>query len=188
MIFKSKKTVMVFAMAFVVALSQFAWAQDVYTGNPVASLFEKAAPAVVNIDTEAMVRRNVSPFGNDPFFREFFGDRMKEFSKMVPMRGSGSGFIVSKDGKILTNNHVISDADKITVTLSDGRTFEASVVGKDPTFDLAVLKIDASDLPVLELGDSDKVKVGEWAVAIGNPLGLEHSGHGWGYIRQKTGA
>lgn len=175
MIFKSKKIVVVFAVAFVMALSQFAWAQDVYTGNPVASLFEKAAPAVVNIDTEAMVRRSVSPFGNDPFFREFFGDRMKEFSRMVPMRGSGSGFIVSKDGKILTNNHVISDADKITVTLSDGRTFEASVVGKDPTFDLAVLKIDASDLPVLELGDSDKVKVGEWAVAIGNPLGLEHS-------------
>nr|WP_321503183.1 DegQ family serine endoprotease [uncultured Dethiosulfovibrio sp.] len=175
MSFNLKKTALAGALVVVLSLSSSLWAQDVYSGNPVADLFEKAAPAVVNIDTEAMVRRNVSPFGNDPFFKEFFGDRFKEFSQMVPMRGRGSGFIVSDDGKILTNNHVISDADKITVTLSDGRTFEASVVGKDPTFDLAVLKIEAKDLPVLELGDSERVRVGEWAIAIGNPLGLEHS-------------
>ncbi|SMG18272.1 DegQ family serine endoprotease [Dethiosulfovibrio salsuginis] len=175
MSFNLKKTALAGALVVVLSLSSSLWAQDIYSGNPVADLFEKAAPAVVNIDTEAMVRRNLSPFGNDPFFREFFGDRFKEFSQMVPMRGRGSGFIVSDDGKILTNNHVISDADKITVTLSDGRTFEASVVGKDPTFDLAVLKIEAKDLPVLELGDSEGVRVGEWAIAIGNPLGLEHS-------------
>lgn len=175
MIQNLRKMTICAALALVLSLSSSAWAQDVYSGDPVADLFEKAAPAVVNIDTEAMVRRSVSPFGNDPFFKEFFGDRFKEFSRMVPMRGRGSGFIVSDDGKILTNNHVVSDADKITVTLSDGRTFEASVVGKDPTFDLAVLKIEAKDLPVLDLGDSDKVRVGQWAVAIGNPLGLEHS-------------
>lgn len=163
-------------MAVVLSLSAVsAHAQDVYTGNPVAAIFEQASPAVVNIDTEAMVRQSVSPFGDDPFFREFFGERFKEFSRMVPMRGKGSGFIVSEDGKILTNNHVVADADTITVTLSDGRTFDAKIVGKDPTFDLAVLKIEAKDLPTLELGDSEATKVGEWAVAIGNPLGLEHT-------------
>lgn len=172
----NRKKIAVFAVvAMLISSSSMAFAQDVYTGNPVASIFEKASPAVVNIDTEAMVRRSVSPFGNDPFFREFFGERFKEFSQVVPMRGKGSGFIVSSDGKVLTNSHVVSDADKITVTLSDGRTFEAKIVGKDPTFDLAVLKIDAKDLPILELGDSDKARVGEWAIAIGNPLGLEHT-------------
>ncbi|PIE53992.1 MAG: protease [Dethiosulfovibrio peptidovorans] len=162
-------------LAFSLAATSLAWAQDVYTGNPVAAIAEQSSPAVVNIDTEAMVRRSMSPFGDDPFFREFFGKQFKEFSRMVPMRGKGSGFIVSTDGKVLTNCHVVADADKITVTLSDGREFEAKVVGKDPTFDLAVLQIDASELPTLELGDSDTTKVGEWAVAIGNPLGLEHT-------------
>lgn len=173
--FSRLKTTIGAALALIVVIGSSAWSQDVYSGNPVASLFEKAAPAVVNVDTEAMVKQNAFPFGSDPLFRDLFGDRFKEFSRMVPMRGRGSGFIVSEDGKILTNNHVVSDADKITVTLSDGRTFEASVIGKDPTFDLAVLKIEAKDVPVLELGDSDKVRVGEWAVAIGNPLGLENS-------------
>jgi serine protease Do len=83
---------------------------------------------------------------------------------------------VSKDGKILTNNHVIDGADKITVTLSDGKTYEGNILGKDPTFDLAVVQIEAdADLPVLELGDSDSLDVGEWVVAIGNPYGLEHT-------------
>ena len=92
------------------------------------------------------------------------------------MKGRGSGFIVSKEGRILTNNHVIDGVDKITVTLSDGKTYSAKVLGKDPTFDLAVIKIDPNeDLPVLELGDSDAVEVGEWVVAIGNPYGFEHS-------------
>ena len=92
------------------------------------------------------------------------------------MKGRGSSFIVSKEGQILTNNHVIDGVDKITVTLSDGKTYSAKVLGKDPTFDLAVIKIDPNeDLPVLELGDSDAVEVGEWVVAIGNPYGFEHS-------------
>jgi len=93
------------------------------------------------------------------------------------MKGRGSGFIVSKDGHVLTNNHVVDGADKITVTFSDGKVHEAKVLGKDPTFDLAVLKIDGNgkDFPVLELGDSDKSEVGEWVVAIGNPFGLEHT-------------
>jgi serine protease Do len=92
------------------------------------------------------------------------------------MKGRGSGFIVSKDGQILTNNHVVDGAEKITVTLSDGKTYEAQVLGKDPTFDLAVIKIKPEgNLTTLELGDSDSIEVGEWVVAIGNPYGLEHS-------------
>ena len=93
------------------------------------------------------------------------------------MKGRGSGFIVSKEGQIITNNHVVEGADKITVTLSDGREFEAKVLGKDPTFDLAILKIEGNgkDFTVLELGDSDRTEVGEWVVAIGNPFGLEHT-------------
>lgn len=150
-------------------------AQDVFTGNPISSIAEESSPAVVNIDVETLVTRSFSPFPDDPFFREFFGEEFKRFNRTIPMKGRGSGFIVSKDGQIITNNHVVEEADKITVTLSDGRTLEAEVLGKDPTFDLAVIKIEAAELPVLELGDSDELKVGEWVVAIGNPFGLEHT-------------
>jgi serine protease Do len=132
---------------------------------------------VVNIDVETMVTSPVHPFADDPFFKQFFGEEFRRFSRTVPMKGRGSGFIVSKDGHVLTNNHVVDGADKITVTFSDGKVHEAKVLGKDPTFDLAVLKIDGNgkDFPVLELGDSEKVEVGEWVVAIGNPFGLEHT-------------
>lgn len=146
-----------------------------FDGNPVADIAREASPAVVNIDTETMVKQSLSPFGNDPFFRQFFGEEYERFSRVVPMRGRGSGFIVSMDGYVLTNNHVVDGADKITVSLSDGRSFEGKVVGKDPTFDIAVVKIDAEGLPVLEMGDSEKTEVGEWVVAIGNPFGLEHT-------------
>lgn len=158
-----------------------AYAQDVYNGNPMVSIVKKSSPAVVNIDTESMVKQRITtnPFGGDPFFEEFFGDDffggdgMKE--RVVPQRGKGSGFIVTKNGYILTNNHVVERADKIKVTLLDGRSFDAKKIGQDPTFDLAVIQIKAPDLPVLILGDSDVTEVGEWVVAIGNPLGFEHS-------------
>ncbi len=147
--------------------------EELFASNSIAGLVAKVGPAVVNIDTEAMVTQTVGPkLPNDPLFREFFGDAFREFTRRVPMKGAGSGFVVSSDGRILTNNHVVANADKITVTFSDGQTYEASVIGKDPTFDLAVLKIDAKDLPTLPLGDSDSARVGEWVVAIGNPLGL----------------
>ena len=156
-----------------------AYAQDVYTGNPIVKIVKNSSPAVVNIDTETMVKQSVmpNPFRGDPFFEEFFG---QEFfggnqERVVPSRGKGSGFIVSKEGYILTNNHVVDGADKIKVTLLDGRTFDAKKVGQDPTFDLAVIKIKASDLPILPLGDSDVTEVGEWVVAIGKPLGFENS-------------
>ncbi|MDO4785838.1 MAG: Do family serine endopeptidase [Fretibacterium sp.] len=146
--------------------------------SPVVPIVKKASPAVVNIDVETKAKRTAVPFpfDDDPIFRHFFGEAFKNFTRSVPMKGRGSGFIVSKEGQILTNNHVIDGVDKITVTLSDGKTYSAKVVGKDPTFDLAVIKIDPEqDLPVLPLGDSDTVEVGEWVVAIGNPYGLEHS-------------
>ncbi|WP_349679710.1 Do family serine endopeptidase [Acetomicrobium sp. UBA5826] len=148
---------------------------DPIAGNPIAKIAEEASPAVVNIDTETMVKRPLFPFADDPFFRQFFGDQWDQFTQIIPMKGKGSGFIVSKDGYILTNNHVIEGADKITVSLADGRQLDAKIVGKDPTFDLAVIKVTAGNLPVLPLGDSDAVQVGEWVVTIGNPFGLDHT-------------
>ncbi len=174
---RTKCSILFFFLAVVVTLSLAplpAGAQDIFTGNPVARIVRQSSPAVVNIDTEAMVQRTMSPFPDDPVFRELFGDR---FSREVPMRGKGSGFIVTGDGYILTNNHVIDGPEniKIEVTLSDGKTFPAEVVGKDPTFDLAVIKIESKGLPTIPLGDSDRVEVGEWAIAIGNPFGFESS-------------
>ncbi|MDR3229922.1 MAG: Do family serine endopeptidase [Synergistaceae bacterium] len=146
--------------------------------NPVVQIVKAVSPAVVNIDVETMSKSSSLPlpFRNDPFFREFFGEEFRKFSRSVPMKGRGSGFIVSKDGQILTNNHVVEGVDKITVTLVDGKIYEATVLGRDPTYDLAVISISPDgNLPVLELGDSDALEVGEWAIAIGNPYGLEHT-------------
>ena len=134
---------------------------------------EKAAPAVVYIETEKVVSipRNIFPFDffGDEFFKRFFS---------IPkyrQRGAGSGFIISSDGYIVTNNHVIQGAQKITVKLVDGRTFKAKIVGTDPFSDIALLKINTNNLPVLKLGNSDLIKVGEWVIAIGNPFGLSHT-------------
>lgn len=169
------RRVVFLALAVLATLAVPVLAAGPFDGNPVAEIAREASPAVVNIDTETMVKQSMSPFGNDPFFRQFFGEEYERFSRVVPMRGKGSGFIVSKDGYVLTNNHVVDRADKITVSLSDGRSLEGKVVGKDPTFDIAVIKIEADELPVLEMGDSEKTEVGQWVVAIGNPFGLEHT-------------
>ena len=160
-------------------------ANDVYTGNPIVKIVKQSSPAVVNIDTETMVKQRVmsNPFMNDPFFNEFFGEEFfggrgngsQPRERVIPRRAKGSGFIVNDKGYILTNNHVVEGADKIKVTLRDGRSFDAKKIGQDPTFDLAVIQIKAKDLPYLPLGDSDKSEVGEWVVAIGNPLGFENS-------------
>ena len=151
--------------------------------NPLVPIVKKASVAVVNIDVEKNERRRSSspfPFDDDPFFKRFFGDSFKEFTRSVPMKGRGSGFIVSKEGQILTNNHVVDGVDKITVSLqlADGskKTYDAKILGSDPTYDIAVIKIEPDEaLPVLELGDSDAVEVGEFVIAIGNPFGFEHS-------------
>ncbi|HJT66794.1 MAG TPA: Do family serine endopeptidase, partial [Pyrinomonadaceae bacterium] len=144
---------------------------------PVASyadIVAKAAPAVVTIHSTMRVRQPQQfPFMNDPFFRQFFGDRGNQQEQTPPVReGLGSGVIVREDGYILTNHHVIDGADKIQVDLYDNRTLEAQVVGSDPPSDLAVLKVNAGGLPVLALGDSDKTRVGDVVLAIGNPLGV----------------
>ena len=136
-----------------------------------SEIAEKSSSAVVYIETERVVSRGQVPFPffDDELFRRYFAPpRFRE-------RGAGSGFIISKDGYIVTNNHVIEGAQKITVKLADGRTFKAEVVGKDSFSDLALLKIPADNLPVLPLGDSNLLRVGEWVIAIGNPFGLTHT-------------
>ena len=143
--------------------------------NSYADLVSKVAPAVVTIrSTERARSAQQFPFMDDPSFREFFGDRMPQQQQQPPQRvqGVGSGVIVNSDGYILTNHHVVDGALEIKVELTDNRTFTAKLVGSDPPSDLAVLKIDAKDLPTLALGDSDKVRVGDAVLAVGNPLGI----------------
>ena len=163
-------------------------------GKAFASTAKRVSPAVVFVKVEKIVESqpNVqffSPFGGDnpfgdDFLQRFFGtpspqEQPRQF-RQIPRQqqrvmGQGSGFIISPDGYILTNNHVVGDADKVTVKLEDGREFSAKTVGTDPHSDVAVIKIDAKNLPVLSLGNSDALEVGEWVLAIGNPFGLSHT-------------
>ncbi|MEL7034097.1 MAG: HhoA/HhoB/HtrA family serine endopeptidase [Cyanobacteria bacterium J06592_8] len=145
--------------------------------NFVTAAVNKVGPAVVRLDTERTVTRNFDPFYEDPFFRRFFGE---EFSPQTPQReyqqrGQGSGFIIDSNGVILTNAHVVKGADKVTVILKDGREFQGEVKGVDEPSDLAVIKIDGNNLPVAPLGNSSAVQVGDWAIAVGNPLGLDNT-------------
>ena len=138
-----------------------------------ADVVSRVSPAVITIHSEMRVRAPQQyPFMDDPMFRQFFGDRVPQQIPEQRRSGLGSGVIISTDGYILTNHHVIDGAEQIKVDLNDNRTFDAKVVGSDPPSDLAVLKIDATNLPVLALGDSDKVRVGDVVLAIGNPLGI----------------
>jgi Do/DeqQ family serine protease len=144
----------------------------------VSTAVERVGPAVVRIDTERTVTRRVpGPLFNDPFFRDFFGGPMGSAPSFEQrLQGQGSGFIIDSNGIILTNAHVVDRADRVTVTLKDGRTFDGEVRGADGVTDLAVVQIDAArDLPVARLGDSDQVQVGDWAIAVGNPLGLDNT-------------
>ncbi|MCP9492841.1 MAG: DegQ family serine endoprotease [Pyrinomonadaceae bacterium MAG19_C2-C3] len=143
--------------------------------NSYADVVSRVTPAVITVRSERRARpAQQFPFADDPRFREFFGGRVPQ---QAPQRqsGLGSGVIVSTDGHILTNHHVVDGAEEITVEFTDRRTFKAKLVGSDAPSDLAVLKIDAGELPVLPLGDSDRVRVGDVALAIGNPLGLEQT-------------
>lgn len=145
----------------------------------VAAAVHRVGDAVVRIDTERTVTRNIPDlFYDDPVFRGFFGpDTFQRVPQQERLSGQGSGFIVDSNGYILTNAHVVDQADRVTVTLKDGRHFEGSVEGADELTDLAVVKIDAhtADLPVATLGDSDTIDVGDWAIAVGNPLGLDNT-------------
>ena len=203
---QNRKTFFMFLMAFLVAFfivslvevlrSSFmpSGAPEVQTAAAISSsesskvpfsfsdLAERVKPAVVNISTTKTYKgrsgfgspfgRSRSPFGDD-FFDRFFGDiPQREFKQ----RSLGSGFIISNDGYIFTNNHVVEKADKIMVKVSDGKEYEAKIIGTDAKTDIALIKIKPSNsLPVVEIGDSDKVKVGEWVIAIGNPFGLEQT-------------
>ncbi|RMF78701.1 MAG: DegQ family serine endoprotease [Nitrospirae bacterium] len=136
-----------------------------------APMLEKVLPAVVNISTESRVRLQENPLFSDPFFRHFF--EIPERPREEVRQSLGSGVVVdARKGYILTNNHVIEHADRITVTLRDRRRFKAKLVGTDPQADLAVLKIEAKHLTALPFGDSDRLRVGDYVVAIGNPFGL----------------
>jgi Do/DeqQ family serine protease len=130
----------------------------------------KAVPAVVSIFTSKEVKRPKNPFLNDPLFRHFFGERFDEEAQRA--FGLGSGVIINHKGYILTNHHVVEAADEIEVGLFDGKKLPAKVVGNDPESDLAVLHVDAQDLPAITLGQAENLKVGDVVLAIGNPLGV----------------
>lgn len=142
--------------------------------NFVTNVVQKVGPAVVRIDASKTVESQLPDEFNDPFFRRFFGGELIPQDKQV-QRGSGSGFIISSQGQILTNSHVVEGADSVTVTLKDGRKLKGRVLGADPVTDVAVIQVDAQNLPTVNLGDSEQLQPGEWAIAIGNPLGLDNT-------------
>ena len=193
-VLRKKITILVvFMAAGILALSSFYQVSGVEakTGAFLSApesfnqLAENASPAVVNIRTVKTIKGGgrvfrqfkKGPFGEDDpmkdFFDRFFGeDRPRDFKQ----RSLGSGFIIGKDGYIVTNNHVVKNADKIQVILKDEKEFEANIIGRDDNTDLALIKIKSDrDLPVLQFGDSETLKVGQWVVAIGSPFGLEHT-------------
>ncbi|MEO8764157.1 MAG: trypsin-like peptidase domain-containing protein [Ginsengibacter sp.] len=144
---------------------------------------EAAIPTVVHIKTKTnphQVSNNLpnqkNPFsdlfGSDDLFNQFFGNGRQQ-PRMYPSMGSGSGVIISDDGYIVTNNHVVAGADEVTVTLSDRKTYTAKVIGSDPSYDLAVVKVDAKNLPFMLYGNSEEVKIGQWVLALGYPLNLD---------------
>lgn len=156
------------------------------TSKAFINIVKKAKPAVVHIQVEKSSTLSPSPLDRQleelfdhPMFEQFFGPYSKQFKQQprkYQRKGQGSGFIISRDGIILTNNHVVDQADSISVTLSDNRVFDAQVIGTDPQTDVALLKInDPADLPVLPLGDSSQLQPGEWVIAIGNPFGLSQT-------------
>ncbi|QCI11003.1 DegQ family serine endoprotease [Pseudomonas putida] len=173
--------------AAVLMLGQVLTAQADEALPDFTTLVEQASPAVVNISTKQKLPDRLAGGqmpdleGLPPMFREFFernipqqprsprGDRQREAQSL------GSGFIISSDGYVLTNNHVVADADEIIVRLSDRSELQAKLVGTDPRTDVALLKVDGKNLPTVKLGDSEKLKVGEWVLAIGSPFGFDHS-------------
>ena len=182
-------TAFVFGLLFAsgLDLTRFGFAQDgkggkvsssqvqslAETGSAFEAIADHVTPAVVSIQTQR-VRTNARSRGNQrPGIEDFFRNFEPQQQREEAQEASGTGFIVSKDGYILTNNHVVADADKVTVTLLDKRSFEAKVIGRDPTTDVAVIKVNGADLPVVTLGDDNTSRVGQWVVAIGNPLGLD---------------
>src|SRR5687767_15688734 len=132
--------------------------------------------AVTNIASTQVVRRSTSPFANDPFFQYFFGDADDLFGRSRAQQSLGSGVVISSDGYVVTNNHVIGEVgNEVTVTVGDRRDLRARVIGFDSWTDLALLKIDGANLPVIPWGDSSKLRVAEWVMAVGNPFSLNQT-------------
>lgn len=143
--------------------------------NYVSEVVSRVGNSVVRIDASRKVATNVPAAFNDPFFKEFFGSQMPNIPSEQIQRGMGSGFVVSSDGLILTNAHVVEGSEQVKVTLKDGKTYPGKVMGRDPLTDVAVIKIDVMNLPAVTFADSDNLQPGEWAIAIGNPLGLDNT-------------
>ena len=147
--------------------------------NFIATAVQKVGPAVVRIDASRQISSKLPDNLKHPLFRRFFGGDSDDNSlKSLPdkvERGTGSGFIIGSDGRLITNAHVVDGAEQVQVTLKDGQTYEGKVLGTDSFTDVAVVKIDANDLPTVSLGDADNLTPGEWAIAIGNPLGLDNT-------------
>ena len=140
----------------------------------IVNAVQRVGPAVVRIDASRTVRSGFPEIFDDPVLREFFGRRFPTSPERV-QQGSGSGFIIQADGVILTNAHVVEGASEVRVKLKDGRSFDGRVLGQDPVTDVAAVKIDTSNLPVVPVGNSEQLQPGEWAIAIGNPLGLDNT-------------
>jgi len=145
------------------------------SSNFIAVAVERVGPAVVRIDSSRKITNDLPDALRSPLFRRFFGGDSPAEPKERVERGTGSGFILSQNGQIITNAHVVSGSQTVEVTLRDGRTFEGRVMGVDSVTDVAVVKINASSLPVVKLGKSAGLTPGQWAIAIGNPLGLDNT-------------
>jgi S1-C subfamily serine protease len=143
--------------------------------NFIATAVQQVGPAVVRINATRKVPNPISDALKNPLFRRFFGEDEQPMPQERIERGTGSGFIVSEDGQVLTNAHVVADTDTVQVTLKDGRTFEGKVVGVDSMTDIAAVKIPAEQLPTAKIGNSQNLIPGQWAIAIGNPLGLDNT-------------
>jgi Do/DeqQ family serine protease len=143
--------------------------------NFITAVVEKAGPAVVRIDSTRTVQKSDDDNSEDSSLQQFFDSQSPKRQPKEIVEGIGSGFIIDSRGVILTNAHVVDGVNTVTVTLKDGRTFKGKVMGADPVTDVAVVKIQADNLPTVTVGNSDQLKPGEWAIAIGNPLGLDNT-------------
>ena len=192
-IFRNKTcfiSIFIISVSFLLVLSGYhnSWAQksflpDFYKDgrSVIADIAESRISGVVNISSTKVIqtasRQPMNPFFNEPFFREFFGHRFYGIPKERRERSLGSGVIVSEDGLVLTNNHVVENATEILVTLSDKRELEAEIVGTDPKSDVAVIRLkgDIKDLSPVAIGNSGELRLGDIVLAIGNPFGLDHT-------------
>jgi serine protease DegQ len=171
---RRRKAVSLITWALIVVMSQACSAALPLQQTTVAPMLEKVIPGVVNISTRTSIRERDNPLLKEPFFRHFF--EFPDKPRKRETQSLGSGVIVDADkGFILTNHHVIGKDHEITVTLNDGRRLEAKVVGNDPESDVAVIRINAKALTALKLGDSDRLRVGDFVFAIGNPFGLSQT-------------